>query len=145
MIGNLRARFIGTGLVQPAGRGLLEFPIPGVRVHLRGAQDRTSPGVVLSAEEHNGQDFEVQGNEHDGYWVHCGGVFVSSFSCTVDPGVHGPIRDAALEELEDPMTGPWNPATARPPQKETSLHPASGRSGRRQWYSMVIDLTFKCA
>jgi hypothetical protein len=34
-IGNYRARLIDAGLVQPAGRGLLEFAIPGLREHLR--------------------------------------------------------------------------------------------------------------
>jgi len=34
-VGNYRARLIDAGLVQPAGRGLLEFAIPGLREHLR--------------------------------------------------------------------------------------------------------------
>ncbi|WP_254910487.1 ATP-binding protein [Gulosibacter sp. 10] len=34
-IGNYRARLIDAGLVQPAGHGLLEFAIPGLREHLR--------------------------------------------------------------------------------------------------------------
>ncbi len=34
-IGNYRARLIDAGLVQPAGRGRLDFAIPGLREHLR--------------------------------------------------------------------------------------------------------------
>ncbi|MGO1319311.1 MAG: AAA family ATPase [Galactobacter sp.] len=36
-IGNYRARLIDAGLVQPAGYGLVEFAIPGLREHLRSA------------------------------------------------------------------------------------------------------------
>lgn len=35
-IGNYRARLIDAGLVQPAGRGLLEFAIPGLREYVDG-------------------------------------------------------------------------------------------------------------
>lgn len=34
-VGNYRARLIDAGLIQPAGRGRLEFAIPGLREHLR--------------------------------------------------------------------------------------------------------------
>lgn len=34
-IGNYRARLIDAGLIQPAGRGRLDFAIPGLREHLR--------------------------------------------------------------------------------------------------------------
>lgn len=34
-INNYRARLIDAGLIQPAGRGLLEFALPGLREHLR--------------------------------------------------------------------------------------------------------------
>jgi len=34
-VGNYRARLIDAGLVQPVGRGRLEFAIPGLREHLR--------------------------------------------------------------------------------------------------------------
>ncbi|MFJ4224090.1 ATP-binding protein [Microbacterium sp. NPDC089695] len=34
-IGNYRARLIDAGLVQPAGRGRLDFALPGLREHLR--------------------------------------------------------------------------------------------------------------
>ncbi|MHA3722322.1 ATP-binding protein [Leucobacter sp. HY1910] len=35
-IGNYRARLIDAGLVQPAGRGLLEFAVPGLREYVSG-------------------------------------------------------------------------------------------------------------
>lgn len=34
-IGNYRARLIDAGLIQPAGRGRLDFALPGLREHLR--------------------------------------------------------------------------------------------------------------
>lgn len=34
-ISNYRARLIDAGLVQPAGRGRLDFALPGLREHLR--------------------------------------------------------------------------------------------------------------
>ena len=34
-IGNYRARLIDAGLIEPAGHGLVEFAIPGLREHLR--------------------------------------------------------------------------------------------------------------
>lgn len=35
-IGNYPARLIDAGLVQPAGRGLLDFAIPGLREYISG-------------------------------------------------------------------------------------------------------------
>lgn len=90
--------------------GLLECAKPGPRQYLRRAQGLTAADAVLSAEAHNGQDFEGQGNEPDGSSVRCDGITVTSLSFTGVPRAHGPIWDAALggRRLSD-ISAPWPP------------------------------------